>query len=452
MYLRKCIIFLAGVDCLIIGMLGIGIIINNMTGDIAYYKDEVVCQNQIYIASSQENTVNSIQNNSEDNEVQICNVNLESSNVKVALTTANNLYLHTNAIISGVEQIIVDNKKIINENIQINNLSDGVHTIESNGGLMVSDTNNPQYIYKGNLIIYKKAEGAIIVNETNLDNYIEGVVASEMPDSFSLEAKKAQAICSRSYYLCNKSKLNVDGIETDLDDTTRYQVFGRENPSKDTVKAVEETKGMVIKKGGETINATFFSTSCGYTADSTVWGDDKKIIKSNYIGPQNDNVIDVSTGDYFNKYINSQSDAYEKDCSFFRWKTYISMNQIKESLQKRGIDIGAIINVSIIDRGAGGIVSCIRFTGDNGVYENSNQYEIRQILAPNDNVVNMNDGEERTGMALLPSAFISVKKKKDKLEIIGGGYGHGVGMSQYGAQKMAEQGNTYKDILFLFYR
>lgn len=134
--------------------------------------------------------------------------------------------------------------------------------------------------YRGNIIIYNTGKGLTVINEVDLETYIRGVVPSEMPSSWNIEAHKAQAIAARSYAIANLGKRAKSGY--DLKDTPEDQAYG--GASAETIRtneAVNETKGQVLVYGNKVIPAYYHSSSGGYTINSgAVWYKDLPFVKS----------------------------------------------------------------------------------------------------------------------------------------------------------------------------
>lgn len=348
------------------------------------------------------------------------------------------------------------NKKNCGRSISINSgddyfKSNNIIKICSAGKLKVSDITDAAL--EGELHIYSESSGLVAVNRINVEKYLYGVVASEMPESFEKEALKAQAVCARTYTYAHLDNDKYKQYNAIMDNTTSYQAYGNSEYSKKIMQAVNETKGEVLSVNNELIDAYYFSTSCGYTTDYKIWGDTKlSYLKSKYVS-KNEGVADVSTGDFFNSFIKNTATTYESECPFFRWNVTINGTTIKNKLYEViGENIGDIKNIKVKKRGSGGIASEILCEGINGTIVLDNQYEIRQVFSPYGYDLKLNDESVRCDMTLLPSAFITVDKVSDaKYKITGGGFGHGSGMSQYGANEMAKAGKKYKEIVTFFY-
>lgn len=236
----------------------------------------------------------------------------------------------------------------------------------------------------------------------SIDEYLEGVIGSEMSASFEIEALKAQCVASRTFVVQR-------GYE--VDDTTRTQVYHDDKQLKQIwgtdyekyheriVKAIEETKNEIMTYEGKPITATFFSSSCGKTANSEeYWQKETPYLQSV------DSSWDTADKSYKQTVVFSEEDFH----------TLLGFeNTISEISETQYYDSGYVKNI---------VIDGISFSGR----------EIREKLN-------------------LRSSCFSIKKQKDGYHITTQGYGHGIGMSQIGAQQMALQGKTYKDILNHYY-
>lgn len=265
---------------------------------------------------------------------------------------------------------------------------------------------------------------------------------------------KAQAVCARTYIMKSQGKkykkYNAKG-----DDSVSYQVYNKNVPGENSIKAANETKGTVMKYKGKLINAYYFSTSWGYTTDYRIWG----IKKQKYLKETNLTTIteNISNEKIFDKYIKEKPKSVEKKSPFYRWTTYLTTKQIENSIYKNmAVNVGTINRIEINKRGAGGIVAQMTIYGDKRQISIVNQNQIRKILSSYYSTIKLSDKTKRTKLSMLPSAFISIKSvyknnKLDGIKIYGGGFGHGSGMSQSAACQMAKKGKGYKEILATFY-
>ena len=336
------------------------------------------------------------------------------------------------------------NKKSIKKQIDIGTGSkyfkqSNVIKVEPKGEMSILKDEKNMQSYKGIFYIYKENSGLVLVNQIGMEDYVAAVISSEIGEESPKEALKAQAVCARTYIMKSQGKkykkYNAKG-----DDSVSYQVYNKNVPGENSIKAANETKGTVMKYKGKLINAYYFSTSWGYTTDYRIWGKKKqKYLKETNLTTITENISD------------------EKKLPFYRWTTYLTTKQIENSIYKNmAVNVGTINRMEINKRGAGGIVAQMTIYGDKRQISIVNQNQIRKILSSYYSTIKLSDKTKRTKLSMLPSAFISIKSvyknnKLDGIKIYGGGFGHGSGMSQSAACQMAKKGKGYKEILATFY-
>lgn len=248
------------------------------------------------------------------------------------------------------------------------------------------------------------------IKSVEFEEYITGVLAGEMPITFELEALKAQAVAARSYVL-TKMKYNKSN-DYDVVDTVMNQVYLDDDYLKSVwkesydskiskiKKAVDETKGQYLAYDGEVINAMFFSTSVGKTENC------EEIFPNSL------------------PYLKSVSSTWDSISPHYEVKYNFSINDFYNKL---GISYSDYLVIDVLETTSTGRIKKISINGT--VFSGSD-------------VVN------KLG---LKSNYFLIKKNKNEINIITKGYGHGVGMSQYGAQAMALNGYDYKSILKHYY-
>ena len=245
--------------------------------------------------------------------------------------------------------------------------------------------------------------------------------------------------------------LKYEKYKANADDSTDFQVYNRIKPGKNSKKAAEETKGVVMTYKNKLIKAYYFSTSCGYTTDYKIWGKEKM----NYLKGENfteNSKRNVKNQWEFKKFIKKNVKGIESKYPFYRWRVYYTNEQLENSIYNTtGVNVGNISRIEVNERGAGGIASQITVYGDKRQIVMQNQNEIRKALCSCYGKIKLCDDTTRAGMTMLPSAFILLEKEKGGYTIYGGGFGHGSGMSQNGAMEMAKSGKNYKDILKSYY-
>ncbi len=265
-------------------------------------------------------------------------------------------------------------------------------------------------LYRGALVIKphsaSKVNGLDLINNIELEDYLLSVVPSEMPSLWPIEALKAQAIAARSYALANVGKHKADGydIKSTVDDQA-YTGVAAEHP--ETNRAVHETLGLALSYQGKVVSAFFHSSSGGHTELSeNVW-----------CRPL--------------PYLRAVPD-YDDDSPHFSWTRTANVAAAEQELAKCGKGVGSLLAVSALNRGISPRVRLMLITGTD-----------RSVLIT---------GEEARRIFGLPSSCFNVGPASDSYVFAGRGYGHGLGMSQWGAKKLAEIGYTASEILSYYYK
>ena len=295
--------------------------------------------------------------------------------------------------------------------------------------------------YCGDLRITRYADGYAIVNVVPIEDYLCGVVQSEMPAYFETEALKAQVVCARTYIVLQLMQDNYPQYGADVDDSVQYQVYNRTAPDERVVAAVREVYGQILAKDDLPAETYFFSTSAGVTSGRELWG----LPQLDYLQPVRGNaddrsVPDLSDEDAFRAYISEQvASDYDSDSSYYRWQALL---QPDEELEVR---------LKVLERTASGAVSRLRIRTQNGERELTNEHEIRRALGRWLSELRDKDGGKLPAGDLLPSVYFYVQPVEDGIVLSGGGLGHGIGMSQYGANGCAQAGMDMEQILQTYY-
>lgn len=337
--------------------------------------------------------------------------------------------------------------------------------------------------YRGVIELQKQSGGLLMINELPLESYLYGVIGSEMPVSYGVEALKVQAVCARSYAYKQLLYNGCGEYGAHVDDSVSYQVYNNVPESATTIEAVDATEGLVMKDGEGVITAYYFSTSCGHTSTaSEVWlGENQGECLKGKLQVEEEKTLDLTKEDTFRKFIeDSTYETYDSDFPWYRWKVAISGEELKASidknlraryekkkdyiltLQKNGsykkepIDtIGVVKDIQILQRKTGGIVTAVKIVGSERTIKVYTEYNIRLLLAPLTNTITRNDKTTIDGLSMLPSAFFYLDRKQSKgdatFSFTGGGYGHGAGMSQNGVKTMVDKGKRYEEILKHYY-
>lgn len=322
-----------------------------------------------------------------------------------------------------------------------------VHSLERTQGMPV---------YPGHMEITEESDGLLLLNEVDLEEYLKRVTPSEMPPTYELEALKAQAVCARTYAWRQIQGNAYSTYGAHVDDSTNFQVYNNTLTFDSTDTAVNETFGQLLEYNGDPIEAFYYSTSDGHGTDGSVWGADAS--NTPYLRAVTINnkakKLDLTSNEAFESFIKDENtDAYDSDFPMFRWNTKTTSTILDEKIG----GVGRITGLTITSRGAGGYAKTLKVVGTEGSKTFSGQSRIRSILGNVSLVYNRKDGSTSMGWDTLPSGFIYIENngtdenQVTTFTIYGGGFGHGVGMSQNGAQGMAKQGKTCQEILKFFY-
>ena len=353
---------------------------------------------------------------------------------------------------------------------------------DENGRIYFSDKggNHTSLGYRGTMEIRKYPEGYGVVNELSLEKYLYGVVPSEMPASYERAALCTQAVCARSYACIHLMRGDYAAFGAHVDDSTNYQVYNKQSEDENTTLAVDDTIGEVVKYQGEVAETYFFSTSCGYTADMGVW-DVEPTEANSYL--QSISLVsdgsepDISNEDKFTEFIKNQEiEAFDSESPLFRWHAELLLPEKAEVINaaiatrfqatSQNVQItkddgtagteadltafGAPKNISVEERCTSGAVKRLRITYEKGNVVLVSEYNIRYVLGKAATGLVGKDGQP-IEMELLPSAYCALIPVEKGYALYGGGYGHGIGMCQNGANGMAKDGMNYMDILTKFY-
>lgn len=312
--------------------------------------------------------------------------------------------------------------------------------------------------YQGRMEIAKESGGLLLINDVDLETYLYGVVPSEMPASYEMEALKAQAVCARSYAYRQIQFNGYASYGAHVDDSVSYQVYNNLPTDERVLQAVDETAGIVLKYGEKVAVTYYFSTSCGYTTSETIWRDGSE--ENTYISGKllNDSKeqLNLREEENFRQFIlNEEYETYDSGESWYRWDMTVPAAQITENI-KRIENIGTVTDIEVTERNDGGVVQKVMVYGTEGSLEIEYEHAIRLALGGEGQTVKRTHGKDAVGGTMLPSGFFVIDQVEEDgtvtgFRIRGGGFGHGAGMSQNGANHMAEAGKTYEEILDLFY-
>ena len=373
---------------------------------------------------------------------------------------------------------------------QIAGDSQGTFTVtpeQEEGCVVICDANGAELSngYGGSMEVRCLGNGYTLVNSLPLERYLQDVVPSEMPASYEPEALKAQAVCARSYACIQLLRGELAEYGAHIDDSTAYQVYNRVTDADAAREAVLATQGEVLSYQGNIVEAYYFSTSMGYTAAADVWNVEDPA-EYGYLTPAcllaDGKMQDLSGEEAFLSYIQNPAEGYDSDCRYFRWRaeadyhgkteevnsillerwksspkniTFYPAGQTTE-IQNPDVSsvaaLGEVTGMSAAGRGSSGALLALKITYEKGSALVRTEYNIRKVLGVCTAKLTCADGAQQTDVTMLPSAFFAITKQENGgMVLYGGGYGHGLGMSQNAANGMAKAGMNYEEILQYFY-
>lgn len=346
--------------------------------------------------------------------------------------------------------------------------------------------------FLGTLRFVVESDKIVAINELPVEKYLESVISSEMSATSSLELLKAHAVISRSWLLAQMKKRREvaesgnnffsftkkedmlirwydreDHTLFDVcadDHCQRYQGITKET-SPHVAEVIRQTKGQILMDGEEICDARFSKCCGGITEEfQYCWEDTPKTyltaVRDIALGvehtlPNLTNEEEAEKWIRFNPpaFCNTQdkkilsevlNDYDQETVNFYRWKETLSQEKLQQLIaDKLKMDLGAILDMKAVERGKSGRISKLQIIGTEKTFTIGKELEIRRTLSDSH---------------LLSSAFVVDKYDKDeqgvpqRFELIGAGWGHGVGLCQIGAAVMGEQGYHYDAILLHYYQ
>ncbi len=343
-----------------------------------------------------------------------------------------------------------------------------VRTLKDNDFISISGLKRKgkQASYRGIFELTRSTKDSskfAIVNVLSLKNYLRGVVPNEMPVRFGLEALKAQTVAARNYAVTPRVKAYK---EFDVCDSVACQVyFGANTEDKLSDRAVEETNGIIaLDKEDNPILALYSSTAGGYTesyeyafSDPKTRAFPSKPLHYLTAVPDNSEFDTLDTDEKADNFYNSKPEAFDDQSPYYRWSKDWTKTELENVLSKTMIaqsktgfitpaltnsaDFGSLKSIKVLQRGASGKVIKLQIETDKNTFIVQKELVIRRCF-------------QKNGISLPSANFVInyVDSITPVYKFAGGGFGHGVGLSQWGAGKMASLGYTFDEILLHYYQ
>jgi stage II sporulation protein D len=264
--------------------------------------------------------------------------------------------------------------------------------------------------YPGALEILKNGDGLLVVNEVPLEEYVVGSLKAEAADTWPIEMLRAQAIVTRTYALYHR-QLNAAKPYHMVASTAHQQYLGRVPASSPAWVAARETAGQILLLEGELFPAFYHTDSGGYTEDP------RSVFAARNLPPLRPVRHDYAAGSRYSS-----------------WSLDVRLADLTDQLRRGGITVGDIVGLEVTDRSQSLRVAEIAVRGTESTVR-----------------VRGNEFRRLVGYDTLKSTLFAVAVDREYARFAGRGWGHGVGMCQWGAKGMAEQGATAEEIVAFFY-
>lgn len=296
-----------------------------------------------------------------------------------------------------------------------------------------------------------------VINVIPLETYVQGVVPSEMPEGFPMEALKAQAVAARGKALGGWG-VTHQADPYDVCATVHCQVYsGLSRRNSKTDDAATATAGLVMWSDGRICDSIFGAVCGGHTEDvDKAWGGGAcSYLVGNFDGPdrlkrygplsveQNAKQwIETSPPAYCNSVLRNVPEAMEYTKKYFRWSVELTQDALRKALSERSIDVGEVLDLIPEERGVSGRIIRLGIVGAEGRTHINGELNIRRALSETTLWSSCFTVSRIMNPDSIPRAFV----------LKGAGWGHGVGMCQTGAAVMAMSGRSFRDILTHYYR
>jgi stage II sporulation protein D len=306
--------------------------------------------------------------------------------------------------------------RISGSGFSINNKKANSSRLKISSAIISGDSNVPlirigEKKYRGELDLVNRGSSMDVINILNVEEYLCGVVPREMPYEWHQEALKAQAVAARTYTYNKLGSINRAARTYDLRATISDQVYGGFNDEKPRCdEAIAATCGEILMYNNKPIYASYHGNSGGVLEDN----------------------MDVFGGKI--PYLKGKSDEYSPTGERYIWSQSVTAAEIRSRLVSAGLNLGQIQDIKLTDVAESGRVRQITIIHTNGTTKFGG--------------VSFRD---KMGTTFIRSTLFTLDKQGNQYIFRGKGSGHGVGMSQWSAYRMAQQGKIYQEILSYFY-
>jgi stage II sporulation protein D (peptidoglycan lytic transglycosylase) len=278
-----------------------------------------------------------------------------------------------------------------------------------NGAPVSSGDSGTEISVSGLVQLIRKGNGFLVINRVDVEEYVKGVVPSEVSSTWHPEMLKAQAVAARTYALYQQMLSATR--EYDVVATVQDQVYrGKKGVDAGILRAVEETRGLVVTYEDAPIYAAFSSTAAGLTEDA----------------------MNVWSKDY--PYLKGVECPFDLMSPYYQWKSSFKIETLEQNLRQQGFPVGTIATITPMSFSRGGRVAKLRVLHSGGELVLRGE-ELRKAI----------------GYTIIPSTQFAIESIGRDVVLSGFGAGHAVGMCQWGAKELAELGYSFSTILQYYY-
>ena len=282
-------------------------------------------------------------------------------------------------------------------------------TRKSKGAAVLSGDSGTEVSVSGLVHLVRKGNRFLVINRVDIEEYVKGVVPAEVSSTWHPEMLKAQAVAARTYALYQQMLSATR--EYDVAATVQDQVYrGKQGVDAGILRAVEETRGLVVTYQDAPIYAAFSSTAAGLTEDAmTVWSKEYP-------------------------YLKGVECPFDLMSPYYQWKSSFKIDALEQNLRQQGFSVGTIATMTPLSLSRGGRVATLRILHSGGELILRGE-ELRKAV----------------GYTIVPSTQFAIESIGQDVVLSGFGAGHAVGMCQWGAKELAELGYPFSTILRYYY-
>jgi len=278
-----------------------------------------------------------------------------------------------------------------------------------NGEAVSSGDSGTEISVSGVVHLVRRGKGFLVINRVDIEEYVKGVVPAEVSSTWHPEMLKAQAVAARTYALYQQMLSATR--EYDVAATVQDQVYrGKQGVDAGILRAVEDTRGLVVTYQDAPIYAAFSSTAAGLTEDA----------------------MNVWSKEY--PYLKGVECPFDLMSPYYQWKSSFKIDTLEQNLRQQGFSVGTIATITPLSFSRGGRVANLRILHSGG-----------ELLLRGEEL------RKAVGYTIIPSTQFAIESIGRDVVLSGFGAGHAVGMCQWGAKELAELGYPFSTILRYYY-